>query len=329
MLRWRLLLGALIIGVLAVLCILDARADPPGANVGLPGAALMPVLLLLTVLATQEVLRLASAAGLRPVAGTVYAANLLLVFAQWFPTLYLYVIRNVLHQDFDYVNYIYFIHSASQSPLWALAVGVMMIFVAEMRRFEQPGGALANIAVAVFCLIYVGLMCAFAIQIRIFWGVGALAAWIISVKMGDIGAYTVGRLIGRTKMAPTISPGKTIEGAAGAMLFAVAGAWIGFQGISFGPWVLFPSVVALAPPYIPLTPGQPLGWIVFGLLMGAVGMLGDLAESLLKRDVGCKDSSAWMPGFGGVLDILDSLLLTAPVAWFCWSLGIVGSGQPQ
>ena len=72
--------------------------------------------------------------------------------------------------------------------------------------------------------------------------------------------------------------------------------------------------------------GPASGWFIFGLLMGAVGMLGDLAESLLKRDVGCKDSSAWMPGFGGVLDILDSLLLSAPIAWLCWSLGIVGSG---
>jgi phosphatidate cytidylyltransferase len=56
-------------------------------------------------------------------------------------------------------------------------------------------------------------------------------------------------------------------------------------------------------------------------------MLGDLAESLLKRDVGAKDSSVWLPGFGGALDILDSLLLSAPIAWLCWSLGIVGIGQ--
>ena len=82
----------------------------------------------------------------------------------------------------------------------------------------------------------------------------------------------------------------------------------------------------MLPPYVEQLPGQPSGWFIFGLLMGSVGMLGDLAESLLKRDVGCKDSSAWMPGFGGVLDILDSLLLSAPIAWLCWSLGIVGSG---
>ena len=68
------------------------------------------------------------------------------------------------------------------------------------------------------------------------------------------------------------------------------------------------------------------GWIAFGLLVGGAGMVGDLAESLLKRDVGRKDSSTWMPGFGGVLDVLDSLLLSAPVAWACWAFGLVGPG---
>jgi phosphatidate cytidylyltransferase len=126
-------------------------------------------------------------------------------------------------------------------------------------------------------------------------------------------------------MSPTISPGKTVEGAWGAMFFALVGSWIGFR-----------FIVPLAPPSVEPMPGQsvgwfihgmPVGWFIFGLLMACVGMLGDLAESLLKRDVGCKDSSAWMPGFGGVLDILDSLLLSAPIAWLCWSVGIVGSGQ--
>ena len=210
---------------------------------------------------------------------------------------------------------------------------------------EQPGGTLAKIAVGVFSLVYIGLMFTFAVQIRLFWGVGAIAAWIISVKMGDIGAYTVGRLFGRNKMSPTISPGKTVEGAMGALLFALIGSWISFRGVSIplfsrwislhgvslpwfsGWWVPFRGIVQLAPPYVETMPGLPSGWLIFGLLMGSVGMLGDLAESLLKRDVGCKDSSAWMPGFGGVLDILDSLLLTAPIAWLCWSLGIVGSGE--
>ena len=66
------------------------------------------------------------------------------------------------------------------------------------------------------------------------------------------------------------------------------------------------------------------GWILFGLLVGTVGLMGDLAESMLKRDVGRKDSSTWLPGLGGVLDVLDSILLAAPFAWACWALGLVG-----
>jgi phosphatidate cytidylyltransferase len=64
--------------------------------------------------------------------------------------------------------------------------------------------------------------------------------------------------------------------------------------------------------------------LAYGLLVGAAGIIGDLAESLLKRDVGRKDSSTWLPGFGGVLDMVDSVLIAAPVAWACWLLGLVG-----
>ena len=325
MLKWRLLLGALFIGLLVALCAFDARADSPGAEAGLPGAFLMPVLLVLTALATQEVLRLAEAAGIRPVAWTIYAANLLLVTAQWLPELYLFLVKQFSWHELRLFD---FVLEGTRSSLWAMAVGMVLIFVGEMNRYEQPGGTLAKIAVGVFALVYVGLMFTFAVQIRLFWGVGAIAAWIISVKMGDIGAYTIGRLFGRNKMSPTISPGKTVEGAVGAVLFALIGSLISFGIVIRSPMHLH-GIVQLAPPYVDGMPGRPSGWIIFGLLMGSVGMLGDLAESLLKRDVGCKDSSAWMPAFGGVLDILDSLLLSAPIAWLCWSMGIVVAGRDR
>ena len=324
MLKWRLSLGTAIILAVIGLCWLDAQSDlPVGVQkvpIRLPGVALVPLVLVLTGLATQEVLRLARAANLSPAAPAIYFGNFLLVLAQWFPAANLYVLSLLQRPGepsryFDYMPHVELIWAGSHSALWALTIGVIVIFTAEMRRFERPGGALANIAVGVFCLIYVGVMLTFAVQMRIFWGVGAVAAWIISVKMGDIGAYTVGRLIGTTRLSPTISPGKTTEGAMGAIVFACAGSWISFHG-----------VVQLAPPSVALNPGTSLGWLVFGLVMGIAGIVGDLAESLLKRDVGVKDSSAWMPGFGGVLDILDSLLLSAPVAWLCWAFGIVGTG---
>ena len=112
-------------------------------------------------------------------------------------------------------------------------------------------------------------------------------------------------------MAPSLSPNKTIEGAIGALVVACLTSWATFR------WLL-PS------PTGPEVAGEPSqGWVLFGLLIGVAGIVGDLAESLLKRGAARKDSSDWMPGFGGVLDLLDSVLLAAPVAYVCWALGLV------
>jgi phosphatidate cytidylyltransferase len=134
---------------------------------------------------------------------------------------------------------------------------------------------------------------------------------ILVVKLGDIGAYTLGRLFGRHKMAPVLSPGKTWEGALGAVLAACLGGWLS------GFW-LVPAMTTATGTV------ETWRWLVYGVLVGVFGLLGDLAESLIKRDVGRKDSSTWMPGFGGVLDILDSILFAAPVAYLCWVSGLVG-----
>jgi phosphatidate cytidylyltransferase len=286
MLRWRLLFGTLIIAALVALCWLDNCATAT------PGVWLLPVAVLAALLATKEVLDLAALGGMHPLRWTVYVGNVLLVLSTW---------------------------SGILEPRWAtpllftFGIVVLLVFFGEMWRYKKPGGNTANLAAGVFALVYIGVMLWFAAQLRIMWGVGALAAWVIVVKMGDTGAYTVGRLIGRHKMAPLISPGKTIEGAIGALVFACLGSWAAFQ------WIV-PFTIQDPHTY----PGVSCGWLIFGLLVGAAGMMGDLAESLLKRDVGVKDSSTWMPGFGGVLDILDSLLLSAPVAWFCWASGLVG-----
>jgi phosphatidate cytidylyltransferase len=303
MLRWRLLLGALIIAALVALCWLDNR------TAAIAGAWLMPVAVAATLLATKEVLDLAAFAGMRPTRWTVYVGNVFLVTSTWVMLLERsWLTGRLLASQWGPLASIW-----QNSLVFPLGAAVLWVVFGEMWQYKRPGGNMANLAVAVFALIYVGLTLWFAVQMRIVWGVGALAAWVIVVKMGDTGAYTVGRLIGRHKMAPLISPGKTIEGAIGALVFSCLGSWAAFK------WIV-PFTMQN-----PQTPsGVSWGWIVFGLLVGAAGMLGDLAESFLKRDVGVKDSSTWLPGFGGVLDILDSLLLSAPVAWFCWASGIVG-----
>lgn len=302
MLRWRLLLGTLIIAGLAALGWLDHQATAPGTW-------LWPVAVAFCVLGTSETLHLAAQGGMRPVGWIVQLGNLAILACQWLPLLPMTpagLLRTTFATPAGF--------SASEATIWIAALVLMVVFLSEMARYRQPGGVTGNLAAATLAVIYVGVLLAFAVRLRLVWGVGALASLIIVVKMGDIGAYTVGRLCGRHKMAPVLSPGKTLEGAAGALVFALLGSWATFYGLL--PWLTPGATSSQAAPW--------WGWIVFGLLVGAVGMLGDLAESLLKRDNHQKDSSTWMPGFGGILDILDSILMAAPIAYFCWMLGLVG-----
>lgn len=125
-------------------------------------------------------------------------------------------------------------------------------------------------------------------------GVGLLLALVAAVAAGDIAAFFAGSRLGRRKLAPSISPGKTWEGAAAGAVAAVAAGWA--AGAAVG---------ALGP-----VPG-----VLLGLVCGVVAPLGDLAESLVKREVGIKDSSKLLPGHGGFLDRLDAMLLCAPAAY--------------
>lgn len=300
MLPWRLLLGTLSIVALIGLCWLDHLAS-------VPGMWLMPLAVVAAVLATSEVLDMAALAQMRPLRWTVYVGVVLLVCSSWMAVLPFLSIWPMEWQIWVRQHGPIYLRATSVVP--ALTIAALLVFLGEMWRYRRPGGNMANLAGGIFTLIYVGLLLSFAVQLREHWGIAALASWIIVVKMGDTGAYAVGRLIGRHKMAPLISPGKTIEGGVGALLFSCLGSWLVFH------WLV---------PQVTRGPSPWWGWIAFGLLVGGAGMIGDLAESLLKRDVGVKDSSTWMPGFGGVLDMIDSLLLAAPVAWFCWATGLVG-----
>ncbi len=116
----------------------------------------------------------------------------------------------------------------------------------------------------------------------------------------DTGAYAFGRMFGKHKLIPSVSPSKTIEGALGGLIVAVIGAW------AYSQFLLRPfAQLGLSP----------LGILLFGIAVGVFGQLGDLAESLLKRDAGVKDSSKLLPGHGGILDRFDSLLFVLPVAY--------------
>jgi phosphatidate cytidylyltransferase len=124
---------------------------------------------------------------------------------------------------------------------------------------------------------------------------------IVACKAGDVFAFFGGRAFGRHKMAPRVSPGKTWEGFACAMVGAVFSTWL--------------TTVILASFDLPPAFSQAWHLLLWGLLLGALGVLGDLVESCLKRDAGLKDSSQIVPGFGGFLDVFDALILSAPAAY--------------
>jgi len=195
----------------------------------------------------------------------------------------------------------------------AFAAFVLAAFLVEMATFQEPGTSLTRIALAVWLVAYLGLLPSFLAQIR--WlgeppglsrrcnteGLMGLVLAIFVPKCCDIGAYCTGRLLGRHLMTPVLSPKKTWEGAAGGLVMAAA---VAVALDRLGPAKLLYHHLGVE--------------IGFGVTLGVAGMLGDLAESLIKRDCQRKDASQVVPGFGGVLDVVDAVLFAGPVAylWF-------------
>jgi len=153
--------------------------------------------------------------------------------------------------------------------------------------------ALATVSASLFPAIYVGLPIAAMVGIRTLAGPPALFLLMLTIIVSDSMQYYTGRLFGRRPLAPLVSPKKTIEGATGGFvfgtaLFTIVGAW----------WL----------------PAVPAGFrVLVGLTLVALGIAGDLFESMLKRSANVKDSSSLIPGHGGILDRIDALLFAAPV----------------
>jgi phosphatidate cytidylyltransferase len=305
LLRWRLISAAVILSVLLTLVWLDYR-QLGGAPAG---AFLLPVLLLAIGLATGETLELLAAKNYRLVAPVLFAGNVALPLAAALP-----LVSQLLGRKLPAVNPL----GDFGWPLVVLAIATVAVLIGEMQRFSQPGTAIVHAALGVFTLVYVGLLGSFLALLRLFhdnaWGLAALFSVLLIVKMGDVGAYAFGRNLGRTKLTPVLSPGKTWEGAIGGVATACLVSWLFFH---------------FAAPLIVTSGYREPHWaaaLAYGLILAVAGLVGDLAESLLKRDMQRKDSSSWLPGLGGVLDIIDAVLVAAPVGWLCWVLGLVGPG---
>ena len=288
MLRTRLWMGTILIGLTVGVLVLDQRLEPWYPF-------LFVLVLLVTLVGCHELLRLVGTTR-RLSLWACLAAVTILVAANWLPSVGPRLVPGL----------------AINPDPWAWIVGVfaavvLASFVVEMAAFQVPGESVMHISLIIWIAAYLGLLPSFLVQLR--WlpdleasssGQRASAALMLAIfvpKCGDIGAYFTGRFLGRHLMAPTLSPKKTWEGAAGGITASVFAA-VGIDR--------FGSVVRG-------------GWAssaLLGAALGMIGILGDLAESLIKRDCGHKDASQVVPGFGGVLDVVDSILFAAPVAYW-------------
>lgn len=184
--------------------------------------------------------------------------------------------------------------------LFFMVVAFLTLFILQLRR-RDSSEAIVGISTALFGIFYVSWCFSFLIKLRYLTGPAGLAdGWLVAylvlvTKAGDIGAYAVGSLFGRHILIRRISPGKTWEGALG--------------GLSLS----FLATLAFRPVFDSVSLFHLLG---LGLALGITGQLGDLSESLIKRDCQVKDSGVFFPGLGGVLDVIDSLLFASPLCYF-------------
>ncbi len=285
MLRTRIIMGAVLAALVLGMLVIDRHLAPwfPFLFVFVLGLALASCFELLHLLPPDR----------RPFRGLCFALVGALVVVNWLP--HLPEVTGLL---------------AREPWRWlavAFGLAVLAVFAAEMATFREPGGSVVRMAVTVWAVAYLALLPSFFAQLRwvdpaVDYGTAALTLAVFVPKCCDIGAYTAGRLFGRHPMTPVLSPKKTWEGAVGGLLAAV--------GITV-------AIDRLGP-----APVLHLDWlreVGFGLTVGVAGMVGDLAESLVKRDCRQKDASQAVPGFGGVLDVVDSVVYAAPVAYLWMS----------
>lgn len=208
-------------------------------------------------------------------------------------------------------------HSVDVSTI-VVIVAIVLLGIAIWAR-GVSGKPLASVAATLFGAVYTGGALSYAYAIRAHeyalapseWHVGSTAipsgGFLLLLPLfvtwaSDIGAYAVGRTMGRRKLIPSVSPGKTVEGAIGGIVASMLVSW------------LYVSAVLAPATHLGLA-WRPVGALLFGAIVSAAAQIGDLAESLLKREAGVKDSSTLLPGHGGILDRCDSLLFVLPISF--------------
>lgn len=280
----RIVLGLFMTAAAAGVFWLDWHLGSHGSN-----GAMLPLTVLTALVAVVAVLeldRMARAAGASVLRASAMVGTLTLAtIPPW---------RRFL--DVDVVS------GATVAGLW-----IAVMFLEQMVRYRTVE-AIKRIGFTCLTVVYLGVGLNLLLLIRSEYGLGMLILFLAAVKMTDVGAYFTGSAIGKHKMIPWLSPGKSWEGLAGGLVAAAGTAVL-------GRWLLCIGVFG------PLTDTASLGkTMLFGAIVGATGQFADLCESLLKRSVNIKDSGALVPEFGGILDIIDSPLLSAPVAMLLLAL---------
>ncbi|MFK7767323.1 MAG: phosphatidate cytidylyltransferase [Mariniblastus sp.] len=301
MLGRRLISAAVIISVMLLLLTFDFWLGKD-AVLGRPGLVLCLLAIVAAGMAADELIHLFRNAAATVNKTAVIGATLAMTCVMFMP---------VLWQD-QPVN----------CPLgffgWAMSgvvLALVIVFFLEMKNYDSTlssgkGEVIDRLGRSALVFVYLSMLFGFLVPHRLLendnsLGLIAIVGLIATVKLSDSFAYFVGKSYGTIKLAPKLSPGKTLQGSLGALV---------------GGCVAMAIVVfVVAPLLFDVTVQKPWWWfIVYGILVTLAGMVGDLAESLLKRDSNTKDSSSWLPGLGGVLDVLDSMIFASPVSFFLW-----------
>jgi phosphatidate cytidylyltransferase len=177
-----------------------------------------------------------------------------------------------------------------------VTLGLTCVGVLIWRIADGVGGAVRDVAGGFFVAVYPGFLAGFAALLLAAPDDGArrVVVFLLVTVLSDVGGYAAGVAFGRHPMAPSVSPKKSWEGFAGSAVTSAAGGAVAVHYLLGGPW---------------------WGGAVLGACAAVAATVGDLAESTIKRDLGVKDMSNVLPGHGGIMDRLDSLVLVAPLAW--------------
>jgi len=286
MLKYRLLFGTLMTIFFTAVVVFDGWLDgsltaSAADDKAVQGTILCVLVAAIMIPAQLELSKLAAAKKLKIFTPVSIIASILFAGSWYWPQL---------------------IEIPPQVYLFFLSAFVLLALLLYQYIRYGTSAVFANCGANYFSIVYLGILSGFVLAIRLDFGLWPLLMFVFVVKSSDIGAYAIGASFGRHKFSPKISPSKTWEGMAGAVATATIVAIL---------FAVSCDIITMA------------WWLaaIFGFCFAFIAQAGDLAESMIKRDAEQKDSASNVPGFGGILDIIDSPLLAAPFAYLFFMFG--------